>query len=90
MSTSFFQLAAVDARQLKERTGQAVNVPQHAQDIAQRIAVYLGTPAGFTRVEAVKGYLNIYFSPAEFAHRVVDAAIGQAKSFGSGLPRVSA
>jgi arginyl-tRNA synthetase len=87
MSTSFFQLAAVDARQLKERSGQVVNVPQHAQDIAQRIAVYLGTPAGFDRVEAIKGYLNIYFSPAEFAHRVVDAAIGQARPFGSGLPK---
>jgi arginyl-tRNA synthetase len=87
MSTSFFQLAAVDVRQLKERSGQVVNVPQHAQDIAQRIAVYLGTPAGFDRVEAIKGYLNIYFSPAEFAHRVVDAAIGQARPFGSGLPK---
>ena len=87
MSTSFFQLAAVDARQLKERSGQAVNVPQYAQDIAQRIAVYLGTPVGFDRVEAIKGYLNVYFSPAEFAHRVVDAAIGQAKPFGSGLPK---
>jgi len=87
MSTSFFQLAAVDARQLKECTGQAVNVPQHAQDIAQRIAAYLGTPAGFTRVEAIKGYLNIYFSPAEFAYRVVDAAIGQVKSFGSGTSK---
>ena len=87
MSTSFFQLAAVDARQLKERSGQAVNVPQHAQDIAQRIAVYLGTPSGFDRVEAIKGYLNVYFSPAEFVHRVVDAAIGQAKSFGCGLPK---
>jgi arginyl-tRNA synthetase len=87
MSTSFFQLAAVDARKLKERTGLAVNVPQHAQDIAQRIAAYLGTPSGFTRVEAIKGYLNIYFSPAEFAHRVVDTAIGQAKSFGSGTSK---
>jgi len=87
MSTSFFQLAAVDARQLKDRTGQVVNIPQHAQDIAQRIAIYLGIPVGFTRVEAIKGYLNIYFSPAEFAHRVVDAAIGQAKSFGSGKPK---
>ena len=87
MSTSFFQLAAVDARQFKERTGQAVNVPQHAQDIAQRIAAYLGKLPGFSHVEAIKGYLNIYFSPAEFAQRVVDAAIGRAKFFGSGSPK---
>lgn len=84
MSTSFFQLAATDARLVKERTGQSIQVPQHAQDIAQSIAAYLGTPAGFSRVEAVKGYLNIYFSTEEFAYRVVDAAIVQGKSFGSG------
>jgi arginyl-tRNA synthetase len=87
MSTSFFQLAATDARQLKERSGQSINVPQHAQEIAQKFTTYLGTSAGFARVEALKGYLNIYFSPAEFAHRVVDAAIGQARSFGSGSPK---
>jgi len=87
MSTSFFQLAAVDARQIKERTGQAINVPQHAQDIAQRIGVDLGKQPGFSHVEAIKGYLNIYFAPAEFAQRVVDEAIGQAKLFGSGSPK---
>jgi arginyl-tRNA synthetase len=84
MSTSFFQLAATDARQLRERTGQTLHVPQHAQDIAQRIADFLGTPAGFSRVEAVKGYLNIYYSAGEFAHRLVDTVITQAQSFGSG------
>jgi len=87
MSTSVFQLAASDARQLKERTGQSIDVPQHAQDIAQRMAAFLGTTSGFARVEAVKGYLNIYFAPAEFAYRVVDAAIKQGKDFGRGVPK---
>lgn len=87
ISTSFFQLAATDARQIKERTSQSVNVPQHAQDLAQRIADYLDTPPGFSRVEAVKGYLNIYFSPSEFAQRVIDTAIQQANCFGSGSPK---
>lgn len=84
MSTSFFQLAATDARLIKERTGQSIQVPQHAQDIAQKMAAFLGTPTGFSRVEAIKGYLNIYFSPVEFVHRVVDTVIEQAQSFGSG------
>lgn len=84
LSTSVYQLAAIDARQLKDRTGQSINVAQHAQDIAERMATSLGTPSGFARVEAVKGYLNIYYSLEEFAHRVIDAAIGQAKYFGSG------
>ncbi len=87
MSTSFFQLAASDARQKKMKNGLLIQVPQYAQEISQKIAAYLGTPAGFSRVEAVKGYLNIYFSPAVFAHRVVNAAIEQAKCFGSGASK---
>ncbi len=87
MSTSFFQLAALDARQKKTADGASIPVPQHAQDIAQNICTYLGTPAGFSRVEAIKGYLNIYFSSVEFAHRVVNTAIDQAKCFGSGTPK---
>jgi arginyl-tRNA synthetase len=87
LSTSFFQLAAEDARLIKERTGQGVNVPQHAQVIAEKVANFLGTPAGFSKVEAVKGYLNLYFAPGDFAHRVVDAVIEQGMEFGRGAPK---
>ncbi|MFZ6029173.1 MAG: arginine--tRNA ligase [Chloroflexota bacterium] len=88
ISTSFFQLAAADAKIIKERSGQGVNVPQHAQEIAARVAAALGTPAGFARVEAVKGYLNLYFDTAEFARRVVrEAAFGLGKDFGRGASK---
>lgn len=79
ISTSFFQMAADEAR-----SGKKVNVPQRAQEIAQGVADYLGTPAGFARVEAVKGYLNLYFSTDEFSRRVVDAVLEQGEGFGSG------
>jgi arginyl-tRNA synthetase len=85
ISTSFFQLAAADAKAIKERTGLGVNVPQHAQEIAEKVAAALGTPAGFARVEAVKGYLNLYFDTAEFARRVVrEAAYGMGQDYGRG------
>jgi arginyl-tRNA synthetase len=79
ISTSFFQLAAKEAR-----AGKKVNVPQRAQEIAEAAAVYLGVPPGFARVEAVKGYLNLYFSPAEFSRRVIDSVLEQGDKFGRG------
>jgi arginyl-tRNA synthetase len=51
ISTSFFQLAANQARQLAA-TGERVNVAQRAQEIAAGAAEYLGTPAGFSHVAA--------------------------------------
>ena len=60
ISTSFFQFAAQEARSLKA-SGQnpGAPVPLRAQEIAAALAAHLGTPAGFSRVEAVKGYLNL-------------------------------
>ena len=61
ISTSFFKLAAQEAR-----AGAKVNVPQRAQEISSGVVEYLGIPPEFSRVEAVKGYLNLYFLPGEF------------------------
>jgi arginyl-tRNA synthetase len=77
ISTSFFQMAASEARQ-----GKKINVNQRAVELAQQVAQYLGTPKGFERVEAAKGYLNLYFSPSEYTTRVVDTVLEQGKSYG--------
>jgi arginyl-tRNA synthetase len=87
ISTSFFQLAALESRTVKERTGKGLNVPQHAQEIAEAVAGYLGSPPGFSRVEAVKGYLNLYFSQAAFARRVVDTVLEEGSTYGGGAPK---
>lgn len=83
ISTSFFQLAAEEMRQ----SGKKANVPQRAQELAQAVAASLGTPPGFSRLEAVRGYLNLFFSTAEYARRVIDAVIDQKEAFGSGVRR---
>jgi arginyl-tRNA synthetase len=80
ISTSFFQLAAQEARLL----GSQGNVSLRAQEIAQQVASFLGKPAGFERVEAVKGYMNLYFSTNEFARRVLDVVLADGTSYGSG------
>ena len=77
ISTNFFPLAAAEARRIKENTGQGTNVPQLAQELASAIAAFLGRPAGFARIEAVRGYLNLYFSTGVYARRIVDEVLSQ-------------
>ncbi len=87
ISTSFFQYAAQEARAAVQRSGERINVPQRAQELSARIAEYIGTPPGFSRAEAVKGYLNLYFSPAEYSQRVIDTVLKQADRFGLGASK---
>jgi arginyl-tRNA synthetase len=82
ISTSFFQLASLEAKQ-----GKKVIVPQRAQELAQAIATQLGQPAGFEKIEAVRGYLNLYFSTAEYTRRVIDQVLAEGANFGRGAKR---
>lgn len=77
ISTSFFNMAATEARQ-----GKKIVVGQRAQEIAQQIAQALGLPDGFEKVEAVKGYLNLSFSTGLYAKRVTDTVLNEADLFG--------
>ena len=82
LSTAFFQLAAQEARQ-----GKKINVNQRANELASQIAEVLGSLAGFEKIEAVNGYLNLYFDPALYSRRVIDSAIQQGQDFGRGVDR---
>lgn len=84
ISTSFFQIAAVEARLIKEKAGTSVNVQQRAQEIAAGISQHIGTPTGFSRVEAVRGYLNLYYSTEMYTRRTIDAVLEQKDEFGYG------
>ena len=79
ISTSFFATAALEAR-----AGKKVVVPQRAQEMATQIRDALVNTAGIGRIEAVKGYLNLYFDTAEYAGRVVETVLEQKRRFGSG------
>lgn len=76
ISTSFFQLAA------KSFGDQKGNVAQRAQEIAEGITRELGVPAGFSKVEAVRGYLNLTFAPADYMRHVVDSVLNEGSNFG--------
>ncbi len=76
ISLSFFQLAA------KSFGPEKGNVGQKAREISEGIAAYLSLPTGFSKVQAVNGYLNLYFSPLIFSTRVVDSVLDQKDKYG--------
>src|ERR1700752_2435539 len=80
ISTSFFQTAADEARAGKRKK---IPEPQRGQENAEPVkgAVLseskgqIGSVEGISRVEAVKGYLNLYFKTSEYGRRVVDEGL---------------
>src|SRR6266536_3044188 len=84
ISTSFFQTAANEARAGK---GKKVPVPQRAQEIAEQVKAEIGNIEGISRTEAVKGYLNLYFTTSEYARRVIDEVLVSRADFGRGASK---
>src|SRR5262245_14643807 len=84
ISTSFFQTAADEARAGK---GKKLPVPQRAQEIAEQMKAEIGSVPEVSHVEAVKGYLNLFFVTSEFARRVVDEVLASGADFGRGAPK---
>ncbi|MFZ3069653.1 MAG: arginine--tRNA ligase [Anaerolineaceae bacterium] len=74
-----FPLAAADPH-------RQAPVPQHAQVLAQQLLEYLDKPAGFSRVEATRGYLNLYYSTSDYASKVVQEVLAGGKNYGHTTP----
>src|SRR5258707_12357534 len=83
-ATSFFQTAANEARAGK---GDKLPVPQKAQGIAEQVKAEIGSVTGVSHIEAVKGYLNIYFKISEYAGQVVDEVLTSKADFGRGATK---
>jgi arginyl-tRNA synthetase len=76
--TSFFQLAA------KSFKGEKGNVNERAQKIAVDVSQLLGSFKEFDKVEAVNGYLNLFFSQGDYMQTVLDTVLEQGENFGRG------
>jgi arginyl-tRNA synthetase len=83
-ATSFFQTAANEARAGK---ANKVPVPQLAQAIAEQVKAEIGRVDGISHIEAVKGYLNVYFKTSDYARRVVDEVLTSKTDFGRGAAK---
>ena len=65
------------------RSGKKVNVPKYAQELAEKIKTALSSwQLDFSHIEAVNGYLNLYFSKSVYARRVVDTILEQGQDYG--------
>lgn len=78
IATSFFQLAS---KSFGEKKG---NVGLRAKEIAQDVADFLADIPGFEKIEAVNGYLNLYFSTTDYFQRVVDEVLHKGTEYGRG------
>ena len=85
ISTSFFQTAADEARAAEGGAGKPV--PLRAQEIANQVRDQMGSVEGVSRVETVKGYLNVCFETSDYARRVVDEALASRADFGRGAAK---
>jgi arginyl-tRNA synthetase len=83
-STSFFQTAANEARAGK---GGKASVPQRAQELAEQVRAEIGSVEGVSHIEAVKGYLNIYYKTSDYARRTVEEVLASRADFGRGTPK---
>lgn len=78
LAVPLFPVAAAESR-----AGKKVIVPKRAQELAEGIRAFINVPPkGFSRIDAVNGYLNIYFQTGEYAHRVMDTVLDEAERYG--------
>jgi arginyl-tRNA synthetase len=77
-----------DSLSKKERKAlQQGAVRERAQAIATEIAARLTERPEFERVEAVNGYINLYFNTRRLANEVVRTVLGQGEAYGKGAPQ---
>lgn len=84
ISTSFFRLAAQEARNQKQEKKKQKPVSLRAQEIAIDITRELKNLNEFSHIEAKNGYLNLYFSTQEYSNRIIKTIIEERESFGYG------
>jgi arginyl-tRNA synthetase len=79
ISTSFFKTAAQEAR-----SGKKIKVSERAGELADLVAGQLEAGDSFSRVEAVNGYLNLYYKTGKFGQMVVNRVLDEGPDFGQG------
>jgi arginyl-tRNA synthetase len=79
------QTGALDGLSKKEAKQKAAdNARAKAQELAEQVAARVGTRPGIARVEAVNGYVNVYFDANAVAARLIGEVLGQADAYGRG------
>jgi len=79
LAIPFFPIAAADKNRVDA-------VPVHAQRLGEAFVSAVSHIPGISRVEATKGYVNLYFSTAHLAKQVVETVRSQGPDFGRVQP----
>lgn len=69
----------------KRRVAEAA--APRAQEIAAQVAARVAVRGRFARVEATKGYVNIYFDASAVAARLISEVLRRGHAYGRGEPR---
>ena len=69
----------------ESKTKKGVNVKARAAELAEKVKEKLELPAEFDKIEAVNGYINLYFDSSLYAKKAVDSVLEQGEAFGSGV-----
>ncbi len=71
-----------------QRSGKnSAPVARQAQELAEQLAAGINLPAGFARVEASRGYLNIFFDTPQYVQKVLETVFADGPDYGRGLPK---
>jgi arginyl-tRNA synthetase len=80
--------ACLKAAAFFQRSGKGSGpIPRLAQEMAEKIAAGISLPEGFSRVEASRGYLNIFFDTRRYVYQVLKTAISEGPRYGRGAPK---
>jgi arginyl-tRNA synthetase len=80
------QLEGLSKKEVKRLAADAVR--GKAQELAEQIAATVMTSGnGFARVEAVNGYINVYFDANVVAARLIAEVLGQGATYGHGAAK---
>jgi arginyl-tRNA synthetase len=86
ISTSFFKVASWEAKSGRQDEAIVVSVPQRAQEIAAEVCKRIQLAERFERAEAVRGYLNLYYSAAEYSRSALKLVLDQGDRYGCSQP----
>ncbi len=75
-------LDGLSKKEAKQRA--ADNARGKAQELAEQVAARVSTQPGIAKVEAVNGYINVYFDANAVAARLIGEVLSQAEQYGRG------
>ena len=86
ISTSFFKVASWEAKSGRQDKAIVVSVSQRAQEIAAEVCKRIQLAERFERAEALRGYLNLYYSAAQYSRSALKLVLDHGDRYGCSQP----